>query len=281
MTIVAVRPALVAAVLVACSSGHVRPSAPARPVRVNDVGMRLVQVPGRDGAPIWAAAHETTQGAFARFVAETGHVTTAERDGGAKVWRGSGWVIDPTASWRSVFPGPERPVVAVSWHDAVAFCAWLTAREAERGALPSGHVYRLPTDAEWEHLARAGVHRVYAGSDAAAELCRYANVPDEAAAREGLGREVFACDDGVGVGTAEVGRYAPNAFGLHDMSGNVWEWTASPAPGDPSSRRMRGGSWSGRLDALRIDRADSYPPELRGGAIGFRVVLAPALPREG
>ena len=48
-----------------------------------------------------------------------------------------------------------------------------------------------------------------------------------------------------------------------------------------SSRRMRGGSWSGRLDALRIDRADDYPPELRGGAIGFRVVLAPVLAPEG
>ena len=244
-------------------------------MEVNELGMKLVRVPGLDGSPLWVAAHETTQATFARFVAATGYVTTAEREGGAKVWRGSGWVMDPAATWRSVFPGPRRPVVAVSWHDAEAFCAWLTAREAAHGTLPLGHVYRLPSDAEWEHLARAGVHRVYAGTDSPGALCRFANAPDRAAARAGLGRDVLPCDDGVGLGTAEVGRYAPNAFGLHDMSGNVWEWTASPAPEDPSARRMRGGSWSGRLDGLRLDRADAYPPELRGGAIGFRVVRAP------
>lgn len=93
-------------------------------------------------------------------------------------------------------------MVAVSWHDAVAFCAWLTTHEAERGTLPQGHVVRLPSDAEWEHLARAGVHRIYAGTDAVAELCRYANVPGRAAASAGLGRDVVPCDDGVGLGAS-------------------------------------------------------------------------------
>ncbi|MCB9567057.1 MAG: SUMF1/EgtB/PvdO family nonheme iron enzyme [Myxococcales bacterium] len=243
---------------------------------INELGMRLIELPGPDGGLLWVAAHETTQAAFARFVDASGYTTTAEREGGAKVWRGGAWVWDAGASWRSVFPGPARPVVAVSWDDAVAFCAWLSEHEATLGALPPGHRYRLPTDAEWEHLARAGAHQIYAGTDDPIELCRYGNVPDLAAAREGLGRPVIGCDDGVGLGTAAVGRYAANAFGLHDMSGNVWEWTQSPDPRDPGARRMRGGSWSGRLDALRIDRADAYPPDLRGGAIGFRVVLAPA-----
>ncbi|MCA9660124.1 MAG: SUMF1/EgtB/PvdO family nonheme iron enzyme, partial [Myxococcales bacterium] len=85
--------------------------------------------------------------------------------------------------------------------------------------------------------------------------------------------------DGVGLGTAEVGRYAANALGLFDMTGNVWEWTATASDRDPAARKMRGGSWSGRLDALAIANVDTYPLDLRGGAIGFRVVLARPLPR--
>lgn len=263
--------------LVACSTAPA-PASPPSPTepRRNTLGMLLAEIPSPSPSSptYWLATTELPQSAFATFVSATAHLTTAERSGGAKVWTGDGWAMDPTASWRTVFPGPSHPVVAVSWHDAVAFCEWLTEHERAQGELPEGLVYRLPTDAEWEHAARAGTHRVYAGTDSDADVCRYANVPDQSAAAEGLGRRVLPCDDGVGIGTAEVGRYEPNAWGLHDMTGNVWEWTQSPAPADPSQRTMRGGSWSGRLDGLRIDGRDVYPPDLRGGAIGFRVVLA-------
>jgi sulfatase modifying factor 1 len=257
--------------LAACPGGPVSPPTSTE-ARLNTLGLRLVELPA--STPLWLAATETTQSAFATFVSATGHVTTAEQLGGAKVWSGDTWILDPTATWHTVFPGSSRPVVAVSWHDATAFCEWLTAHERELGELPEDFVYRLPTDAEWELAARAGTHRVYAGTDEPAQLCRYANVPDKSAAAASLGREVVPCDDGLGIGTAEVGSYEPNAWGLHDMTGNVWEWTSSPAPDDPSLRSMRGGSWSGKLEGLRVDYRDVYPPELRGGAIGFRVVLA-------
>lgn len=265
----------IVSLLVGCA-GAASPASSPRESKRSTLGFELVPLP--TPTPTFLAATELPRSAFAAFVDATGHVTTAERSGGAKVWSTDRWKMDPDASWRTVFPGPSHPVTAVSWHDAVAFCQWLTEHERAEGTLPEGWAYRLPTDAEWELGARAGTHSVYSGTDTDAEACRFANVPDQSAAAEGLGRPVLSCDDGVGIGTSEVGRYEPNAWGLHDMTGNVWEWTSSSPRGDPDRRMMRGGSWSGRLDGLRIDRHDLYPPDLRGGAIGFRVLLA-ARPR--
>ncbi len=243
-------------------------------------------------APFYMARHELTQAEFAAFVEATGHVTTAEREGGAKVWTGDAWVMDPKASWRSVFPGDDRPVVAVSWSDATAFCAWLTETDRASGALPPGEVYRLPTEAEWEWAARAGEPTRYPGANTDQKTCRFGNVPDATADAAGLGRPVMPCADGVALGTAPVGRYAANAWGLHDMMGNVWEWVHdayAPYPADAqgarvdpvargeSRRVVRGGSWSGKLHGLRATHRDGYPPSLRGGAIGFRIVRAAPL----
>jgi len=236
--------------------------------------------------PYYLGRTEVTQAQFAQFVAETGHVTTAEREGGTKVWRGKDWVVEPNANYKNVFPGEERPVVGVSWDDAVAFCAWLTERERRERRIGPTQVIRLPTEAEWERAARAGTPDRFAGTDDPDQVCRYGNAPDAAAAREGLGRETLSCDDGVGVGTAPVGRYLPNALGLYDMTGNVWEWVADrygPYLGAPqnnpegpvggSQRVMRGGSWSGKLHSLEVSHREGYPPALNGGAIGFRVAL--------
>ena len=247
--------------------------------------------------PYYMGRTEVTQGQFGRFVAETGYRTTAERGGGAKVWRGKAWVLDPSASFRTVFPGEDRPAVAVSWDDAVAFCAWLTERERSARTIGPTQVIRLPTEAEWEYAARAGTRERYAGTDRDEDVCRHGNGPDEAAAREGLGRHALPCDDGVGIGTAPVGRYMPNALGLYDMSGNVWEWVADrygPYPGgeglvvnptgpvagegegegEKDLRVMRGGSWSGKTHGLQVSHRDGYPPSLNGGAIGFRVAMS-------
>lgn len=242
----------------------------------------------RISRPYYLGRTEVTQAQFARFVEETGHVTTAERGGGAKVWRGGDWAVKPGASFRTVFPGAERPAVAISWDDAVAFCAWLTERERRMRTIDADQGFRLPTEAEWEHAARAGTRDRYAGTDRDEEVCRYANAPDAAAAREELGRETLPCDDGVGLGTAPVGSYMANALGLHDLSGNVWEWVADrhgpyrAQPGllvDPEGPRtgeervVRGGSWSGKLHGLTVSHRDGYPPSLNGGAIGFRVAM--------
>jgi formylglycine-generating enzyme len=117
-------------------------------------------------------------------------------------------------------------------------------------------------------------------------VCLYGNVPDEAAAREGLGREIMPCNDGMGLGTASVGSYRPHRLGLQDMTGNVWEWVQDRAgpysehpqvdpqgPGSGDERLMRGGSRSGKLHGLQVSHRDGYPPSLAGGAIGFRVAL--------
>ena len=237
-------------------------------------------------APFYLGKHEVTQAEFRRFVEATHYKTTAERDGGTKVWTGRHWEVDESASWKSVFVGARRPVVAVTWHDAVAFCVWLTETERKAGRLATNERYRLPTEAQWEWAARAGTTKAYFGTDDRAHVCTYGNVPDRAADDAGLGRSFVPCNDEVGIGTAQVGSFSANAWGLHDMMGNVWEWVRDgygpyrlEAQLDPSvvehtsKRVVRGGSWSGKLSGLRVTHRDGYVPDLRGGAVGFRVVL--------
>jgi formylglycine-generating enzyme len=236
--------------------------------------------------PYYMGVTEVTQEQFAAFVGETGYVTTAEKMGGAKVWRDGTWIMMPEANFNNVFPGPRRPVVSVSFHDAADFCVWLTNKEHAAGTLSPSAEIRLPTEAEWEYAARAGTDSLWSGATRFEDLCQYANVPDQFASRAGLRRKFIPCNDGIGLETAEVAHYRPNAFGLYDMTGNVWEWTLDrmgPYPSEkttdpkgPSTgeeRVMRGGSWSGDLHGLRVSHRDGYPPELRGGAIGFRVML--------
>jgi formylglycine-generating enzyme required for sulfatase activity len=237
--------------------------------------------------PFYLGTTEVTHAQFAAFVSETGYLTTAEQGQGAKVWRDGQWVMDPQANHTNVFPGPNRPVVAVTHTDAVAFCSWLTIKERAAKSIGAAAEIRLPTEAEWEYAARAGTDKNWSGAENAEELCLYANVPDKSAERAGLGREVIACDDNVGLETADVARYQPNAFGIYDMTGNVWEWTndrmgSYPRESVTNPRGakqgtdwvVRGGSWSGNLHGLRVTHRDGYPADLRGGAIGFRIALA-------
>ncbi len=276
------------------------------PERTNSIGMPFVLVPAGDFAmgsengqpnerpvhrvritkPFYLGKHEVTQAQFRTFIEATNYKTTAERDGGAKVWTGGQWEVDESASWKSVFVGARRPVVAVTWHDAVAFCEWLTQAEQNAGTLGPGEVYRLPTEAQWEWAARAGTTKAYFGTADRAEVCDFGNVPDRAADDAGFGRSFVPCNDAVGIGTAEVGSFNANAWGLHDMMGNVWEWVRDgygpyhreaqldPDGRDEDAKRVvRGGSWSGKLSGLRVTHRDGYVPDLRGGAVGFRVVL--------
>ncbi|MGH6815916.1 MAG: formylglycine-generating enzyme family protein, partial [Hyphomicrobiaceae bacterium] len=123
----------------------------------------------------------------------------------------------------------------------------------------TGKDYRLLSEAEWEYATRgvtvASVQPRYHFGNAAAELCRYGNHADQSTTFSGKNT---ACSDGVGESTAEVGRYKPNAFGLYDMHGNVWEWVEdcwnanyqnAPADGsawttgDCNFRVVRGGGW--------------------------------------
>lgn len=144
----------------------------------------------------------------------------------------------------------RRPAINVSWIQAIAYTRWLSAK--------TGHRYQLPTNPEWEYAARAGLGMNRFFGIPLTEICKYANVYDQASHKEfGFDWEHVPCDDGQVV-TALVGSFEPNAFGLYDMIGNVFEWTedcASPnwrgAPfdgdawlaGDCSLRGYRGASW--------------------------------------
>jgi formylglycine-generating enzyme required for sulfatase activity/outer membrane protein assembly factor BamB len=184
-------------------------------------------------------------------------------------------------------PGKDRvvglntaqfPVEQVRWHDAQAFCRRLTALPAEKRA---GRTYRLPTEAEWEYACRAGTTTPF--HFGAALSSRLANFNGNFPSR-GASPGPFLAR------TAEVGSYRPNAFGLYDMHGNVWEWCSdwfdkdyyrhSPRddPAGPSSgsvRVIRGGEWYG--DARDCRSAFRYAdlPEGRFYVLGFRVVMTP------
>lgn len=129
-------------------------------------------------------------------------------------------------------------MVCVNWRDANAYAQWLSQR--------SGAAYRLPTEAEWEYATRAGTTTSRFWGDKSELACEFANVADR------LGKGQFPdwinhdCDDGQ-VFTAPVASYRPNAFGLYDALGNVWEWVAD--------------CWSDRYSGFRQDTAARQPPE--------------------
>ena len=161
----------------------------------------------------------------------------------------------------SNFKGTKRPVENVSWEDAQRFCRKLSDQE--------GGTYRLPTEAEWEYACRAGSKTAYGFGDAKAELAKYAW-----SLRNSKGE------------THDVGQKQPNAWGLFDMHGNVFEWCldrwpahysaatqtdpAGPQKGD--RRVQRGGSWNQTAGACRCAFRDPAYPSTTQPWTGFRVV---------
>ncbi len=177
----------------------------------------------------------------------------------------------------SGYGGSEKPVEYLEWDDARAYCTALTAQEMALGNLPTGFEYRLPTEAEWEYACRAGTTTEFffgddlLCADAAFSLILHQNT---------------SCNPN---GTEVVGSYAPNAFGLFDMHGNVKEWCldsfahyASGVQFDPFVtggiyRSVRGGSFWSFSFTCRSAYRDSFLPSIHSSTIGFRIVLAPIL----
>ena len=170
-----------------------------------------------------------------------------------------------------------RPVINVSWEDARLYAEWLSERTGDR--------FRLPTEAEWEYAARAGTTTSRPWGADAGESCRYANVLD--AGHYKLLEQDFSipwaahqCVDKSDY-TAPVGAHEPNAFGIHDMLGNVWEWVAdcwdTGAAADTHAsacafRTRRGGSWISKQSLVRVTARVRSQPDERSNRIGFRLV---------
>ena len=224
-------------------------------------------------------AHEVTRDEYEAFVAATG------RDSGDGCWAfdpdDRNWESRSGVSWRS--PGypqaGDHPVVCLNWEDAQAYARWLSRETGEQ--------YRLPSESEWEYAARAGTRTRRHWGDDPDDGCAYANGADRMfEARVDNDWLVADCTDRV-LWTSLVGAYQPNAFGLHDMLGNVWEWVEDcwhddydGAPGDGSAwttggecgrRVVRGGSWDSLPRDLRSANRYRSDAGLRVTLIGFRV----------
>lgn len=210
-------------------------------------------------APFRLMRREVTNGQFAAFVRLRDRVTEAEVRGSGYVWTDR-WRLVPGADWRhpqgaepSIGRWSEHPVVQVSAHDAEAFCAF--------------HGLRLPREEEWAFAARGPQSRRYAWGEAPP-------VQDGKQLVANFGTEACcAPDDSDGYArTAPVGSYPAgrSPFGLDDMAGNVWEWTASSFPGRPDERVIRGGGWGNNPYCLRAAYRHGNPPHFSLDMVGFR-----------
>jgi formylglycine-generating enzyme len=243
--------------------------------------------------PFWLDAHAVTNERFAAFVEATGHVTDAERWGWSFVfagllpedfaptravaaapwWRqaqGADWA-HPEGPHSSVGDRLDHPVVHLSWADATAFAAW----EGKR----------VPTEAEWEYAARGGLDQQ--------PFPWGAELEPGGEHRMNVWQGSFptrnTLEDGW-LGTAPVGTFAPNGFGLHEMTGNVWEWCADwfgPDPArygttDPTGaptgthRVMRGGSYlchESYCRRYRVAARSANTPDSSTGNLGLRCAL--------
>ncbi len=177
----------------------------------------------------------------------------------------------------SYYKGCGKPVECVSWNDAIKFCKKLTEREHRAGRLPTGYEYRLPTEAEWEYAAHGGNKSKgykYSGSNNIDKVAWYGS--------------------NSGKQTRDVGTKSANELGIHDMSGNVWEWcldtcnksgvvaglatdTYKNGMTDPlctnSYRTFRGGGWYRDARLCRVTNRAGNSPDRKLYYLGFRIVL--------
>lgn len=219
---------------------------------------------------------EITRGQFAEFVKQSGYIADD------KCWTlENGHYEEHKGSWREPgFPQNDKhPVTCVNWNDAEAYAAWLSRK--------TGKIYRLPTEAEWEYAARGNTKTPRYWGDDPDKACRYANGADLSAQAKIQGArswQIHNCTDGYAY-TSPAGRFRPNAFGLYDMLGNVWDWTEdnyhdsyldAPAvagawQGDNRKRVLRGGSWNNSPTNVRAAVRFGSKPEIRFSTFGFRV----------
>jgi formylglycine-generating enzyme required for sulfatase activity len=216
-----------------------------------------------------------TNDEYARFIRTTGYspptvrslplITSGGRDSAFRE-------IAAAYSWADGLPPPGRgnhPVVLVRYDDVVSYCAWLSEE--------LGRIVRLPTEAEWEKAARGGVEGRRYPTDNEIDGSHANFLTDAAIKRQRS--------------TRATGTYQPNAYGLHDMAGNVWEWVSDwyggdyyglgdsrdpRGPASGSMRIVRGGSWvSDDPTMLSCAYRHRVPPDTYAYSIGFRIVCLP------
>lgn len=229
----------------------------------------------------YLSKYPVTLAQFEAFIQATGYQTDADRNGGSNFWRGSKWELKAGVNWRCDVNGEaqsdkQHPVIHVSWNDTQAYCNWL----AGQIKMP----VRLPFEAEWEYACRAGTTSPFnTGANLSTEQANYnGNYPYNNAPKGTYLEQ-----------TSPVGMYAPNAWGLYDMHGNIWEWCEDwysdtyyqdcakqglvldpKGPNTGSLRVLRGGSW---LDYARDCRAAfrrRYEPVHRYARPGFRPIIS-------
>ncbi len=250
--------------------------------------------------PFYMGAHTVTLGQFRKFIEATHYATDGERNdaisspphSNRQGLGGYGYNADTRTldddrnlkhNWRNVgFPQTDdHPVTNVSWNDAQKFCKWLSEKEHE--------TYRLPTEAEWEYACRAGTKTRFWSGDDPESLVKIANTYDKSTERIQPEWAAYALkgDDGFEF-TAPVGSFAPNAFGLYDMHGNVWQWVSDfyspdyyakspvddPQGPPPAGKHVRrGGGWATWSFYCRSSFRNFNTPESRYFNLGFRVVM--------
>jgi uncharacterized protein (TIGR02996 family) len=266
--------------------GGVRPCVPER---TNSIGMRFVLIPpgtflmgspddedGRNAAegpvheveisrPFYLGTHPVTQAQWRAVMGDNPSHFCATGGGKDSV---KGMSTD------------DFPVESVSWEDVAVYLDRLSALEKESEA---GRKYRLPSEAEWEYACRGGAafYQVFHfGNSLSSKQANFSGNDPYGGADKGLYLER----------TCKVGSYPANAFGLHDLHGNVWEWcndwyardyyASSPrrdplGPSEGSGRVIRGGSWADDGQGCRSAHRGDYAPAYRNDYLGFRLALVP------
>lgn len=231
------------------------------------------------------AVHEVTVAEYRRFVEATGHRSRAERRGFSMSYeeRSGNFVRRSGVDWRSGYAGDraadDMPVLHVSARDAQAYADWLAAETGER--------YRLPSEAEFEYALRAGGDGVFpwGAGDPPEGAGNFTGSRDRSPGGRSWSNAFEDYDDGYW-GPAPVASFSANAFGLHDLAGNVSEWVADcwhdgyrRAPRDgvawvnPGCRMqvIRGGAWASAPEQTRGSWRAPGPVDTTNARIGFRV----------
>jgi serine/threonine protein kinase len=220
--------------------------------------------PPRVAGEFWLGDKEVTRGQFEMFMNDSKYASEELPAG----WDG----VDLNVS-----PSTDHPVQQVSWYDAVKYCNWLSLREGLQPRyvrtgqkelneydnqyydawrqIPGASGYRLPTEAEWEYACRAGSMTMFSTGDDESLLSGYAQMLTTYKAAIG-------------------GAKLPNAWGLFDAHGNVWEWCWDLYTAGRSGRMRRGGSWNLTPRSCKSDSQSNNPPMARAADAGFRLALS-------